>query len=93
MPRFQLAHIREQGVDIMIVPLSDDFEVKSDSDRAAIIDELQVRARAAGLAGTVVPVWVSSGTVHFIAPPNWHPFFRSLNMQFVRANLNRELYW
>lgn len=61
MPRFKIAHSREQGVDLIIVPLDDNFGYKSEADQVAAIDELQVRARSAGLAGTVVPVWNQSG--------------------------------
>lgn len=56
--------------------------------------ELQMRSRSAGLAGTVVPVWDSGGgRMKFKAPGPWHPFFRSLHLGTVHANLNRELYW
>ena len=46
------------------------------------------------LAGTVVPVW-DGGSVRmsFIAPPNWNPFFRSLNMRAVWANVNKQISW
>lgn len=94
MPRFQVAHIREQGVDLIIIPLNDSFRFKSQTEQNQIISELQLRATNAGLAGTVVPVWDSGGgRMAFIAPPNWHPFFRSINLQFIAANINRELYW
>lgn len=93
MPRYKVAHLREQGVDLIIVPLDDVFESKSRSDQDATIGELQLRARHAGLAGTVVPVWNRGGRMRFIAPQNWHPFFSGLSMNLVFGNLNRELYW
>jgi hypothetical protein len=93
VPRFKVAHIREQGIDLIITPLDDNFGLKSESDQQDIIDELRTRAAAAGLRGTVVPVWDGGGRMHFIAPQNWHPFFRSLNMGTVLRNINREIYW
>ena len=94
MPRFKVAHIREQGQDIIIVPLESSFGYKSDSEQAAIIDELQSHARGAGLGGTIVPVWDDGGgRMKFIAPRPWHPFFQGLSLTSVYANLNRELYW
>ncbi len=93
MPSFDVAHIREQGVDVIIVPLDSSFGSKSQSDQNAAIAELQARATSAGLAGTVVPVWDSGGRMAFIAPPNWHPFFQSINLAHVFANINRKLYW
>jgi hypothetical protein len=94
MPRYELAHIREQGIDLIIMPLEDRFEYMPSSDQRATIAELQQHARAAGLAGTVVPVWNSgNGQMSFIAPNNWHPFFQGINLQWVGLNINKELSW
>jgi hypothetical protein len=51
MPRLQVAHLREQGQDMIIMPLDSSVGQKVRPDQNAIITELQVRARAAGLAG------------------------------------------
>jgi hypothetical protein len=57
-----------------------------------VIAALQVCARAAGLAGTVVPVWdAGGGRMAFIAPRPWHPFFKSLRLQTVAQNINKRL--
>lgn len=94
MPRFKIAHIREQGIDLIIIPLDDSFRFKNNTDQHSMIYEFEMRASNAGLAGTVVPVWDDgNGRMGFIAHPNWHPFFKSIDLQFVRANINRELYW
>ena len=94
MPRFKVAHIREQGVDLVIVPLDNSFGNKISSDQSAVIAELQSHATGARLAGTVVPVWDGGGgRMNFIAPPNWHPFFRNLSLQWIAANINKEIYW
>jgi hypothetical protein len=94
MPRYDIAHIREQGIDLIIVPLESTFGTRTASDQQAAIAELQSRARSAGLAGTVVPVWdTGGGRMAFIAPRNWHPFFRGIDLHFVAANINRQLYW
>lgn len=94
MPRYKVAHLREQGQDMVIIPLDSSFGFKVEQDRAAIIDELQARSTAAGLRGTVVPVWPGAGgRMNFIAPQQWHPFFRSLNLFIVQRNLNKEIFW
>lgn len=94
MPRFKIAHVREQGIDLIIVPLESAFGRKPESEQREIIWELQKRSSGVGLAGTVVPVWDSGGgRMGFIAPQNWHPFFRSLGLMAVHAGLNREIYW
>ncbi|MFY9327136.1 MAG: hypothetical protein WAO76_03830 [Georgfuchsia sp.] len=94
MPRYKVAHIREQGVDLIIIPLEGSFDHKIASEQQEIVGELQIRAQSAGLAGKVIPVWeTDSGRMGFIAPQNWHPFFRSLSLNSVVGNLNKEIYW
>jgi hypothetical protein len=93
MPTFKVAHLREQGQDMVIVPLDSSFGHKTSADQEAIIADLQMHSLAAGLAGTVVPVWEQSGRMAFIAPTPWHPFFKSLSLQAVFANVNKELSW
>lgn len=91
MSQFKVAHIRQQGIDLIIVPLDSSFDYKSSTEKNGIVNSLQFHANSAGLRGTVVPVWQSGGSMKFIAPPNWHPFFKSLSWLDIRANINREL--
>jgi len=93
MPRYKVAHIKEQGIDLIIVPLDSSFHHMSESEQSKILDELQARATAAGLAGTVVPIWTIGSRMGFIAPRNWHPFFRNISWDEVLMNVNREIYW
>jgi hypothetical protein len=94
MPRYKAAHIKEQGIDLIIIPLESSFGHIGASTQHAEIAELQSRANDAGLRGTVVPVWDSGeGRMAFIAPTQWHPYFDSLTLAFVAMNLNREIYW
>ena len=94
MPTLKVAHLRQQGVDLVIAPLDSDFGRKTHQDQQEIVTEIQMRSSSAGLAGTVVPVWDNGGgRMAFIAPNNWHPFFSSLNLRAVWANVNREISW
>jgi hypothetical protein len=94
MPRFNVAHLHEQGQDMIVVPLDSSFGRKVSQDQNDIITDLQIHARSAGMAGTVVPVWDNGGgRMAFIAPRPWHPFFQSINFRVVAMNVNRELYW
>jgi hypothetical protein len=93
MPMYRIAHIREQGVDLIIVPMDGAFGNLPRSDQGPIIADLQAQCRRAGLAGTVVPVWdYGHGQMGFMAPENWHPFFQSINLSWIFAKLNRELH-
>jgi hypothetical protein len=94
VPTLKVAHVRQQGIDLVIAPLNSDFGHKTRHDQEEIVSEIQVRSRSAGLAGTVVPVWDNGGgRMAFIAPNNWHPFFHSLNLSAVWANVNCEISW
>lgn len=94
MPSLKIAHINQQGVDLIIVPLDTDFGTKTRDEQRQAITELQLRSRSAGLKGTVIPVWDGGGgRMAFNAPQNFHPFFGSISLAWVHANLNRELQW
>ena len=94
MPRFDVAHLREQGQDMVIIPLESSFGNKTSQDQQAIIGDLQIHSRLAGLAGIVVPVWDGGGgRMAFIAPRQWHPFFSNISLQFVFANINKYISW
>ena len=92
MSSFEVAHIREQGVDLIIIPLQSSFGYKSPTEQREIRATLQLCARSAGLAGTVVPVWdAGGGRMGFLAPQNWHSFFSSLDLLTVASSINRTL--
>lgn len=94
MPTFDVAHIREQQQDMIIVPLDYNFELKMQHEQQAAARELQLRATAAGLAGRVVVIWdAGDGKIKFIAPQPWHPFFRNVSLAFVARNINKKLSW
>src|SRR5207302_10925662 len=92
MKRFEIAHIKEQGVDLIIVPLHPSFAAMNPVDHTRFVRLLQQAAISAGLLGTVIPVWGSgSGRMGFLAPTPMHPFLLSIDLVFVEANINREL--
>src|SRR5215469_481999 len=99
MPRFEIAHVREMDhtghyVDIIIIPMESSFGDLPANVRQQQIAELQMRAHVADLAGIVCPVWQDSlGRMDFVAPPNWHLYFRSLSIDIVIASINRTLEW
>jgi len=88
---YQIAHIREQGQDMIIVPVSNSVGAKSNVAQHELKSSLQYYARDAGLAGEVCLVWESGRQFYFLAPREWHGFFRSINMQFVARNINKKL--
>lgn len=92
MSSFRIAHLREQGQDMIIIPVDRSFGSKNASQQEQTLLALQVCARAANLAGTVVPVWdAGGGRMAFIAPRPWHPFFQSIGLDTVARNVNKTL--
>jgi hypothetical protein len=94
MPSFKVAHVRKEGFDLIIVPMSPSFGGKSRAEQRGIVDGLQLQAARAQFAGAVVPVWDGGGgRLAFLAPAAWHPFLKSLTLRSVLKLVNRELSW
>lgn len=91
MATFKIAHIKEQGVNVIIVPLATSFGDRAERDRIEIIELLQAAATEAQLRGKVVPMWQEERGYKFIAPPEWQPYFRTVKWKDVLNNLNREI--
>lgn len=90
--RFAIAHIRHQGQNIIIIPLGwQSIQTLGADEQEGMRLALEECAHAAGLAGTACIVWQLGRTFQFIAPIQWHPFFRGLNMALVGAMLNKTL--
>ena len=88
---YEVAHLREQGQDMIIVPVKSSVASKTQQQQNEIKSSLQMYAENAGLAGTVCLVWSTGNRFGFLAPTPWHGFFRSINMNFVALNVNKKL--
>lgn len=91
METFDVAHLHEQGVDLIIVWVAPFFGSMVAAEQERQIAALTLCAHKAGLAGTVVPVWPVGDTFAFRAPKGWHPFFFSLDLATLAANVNKTL--
>ena len=92
MSTIDVAHIREQGQNMIIVPMRPDFGNKASTDQTNIEMALQAAARQSGLAGIVVTVWDSGGgRMAFRCPLPWRPFFESMTLQRVGASINKRI--
>lgn len=89
MPQYEVAHFREQGQDMVVVPMGAEFGQLPGGQQEGFMSELQRRANVAGMRGTVTVIWPGG----FRAPRPWHPFFRTLPIQAVLANVNKRLSW
>ena len=92
MPTFQVAQLRHDGRDVIIVPVDRSFGKRSPAEQARIQEAFQRSAAAVDMPGVVVPVWEdSTGRMAFRAPPPWHDFLKSIDMIYVATALNRSL--
>lgn len=92
MAEFDIAHINEQGEDIILIPVNNNFGYKSPIEQEQTIASLQNFASLAGLRGKVIPVWVDAvNRMHFVAPEYYHAFMFSINYKYVLRNLNKKL--
>jgi len=93
MPTFKLAHIHEQGQDMLLFPLNPDIGHKTPEEQTSILEELELRAHSAGLAGHAAIFWQSGRSTHSRGPTPWRGFLENTSFSAVLANLNREISW
>mgnify|MGYP003383762128 CR=1 FL=1 len=93
MPTFNVAHLQEQGQNMILFPLDSSFGNKTSADQNDVVHELTYRANAAGLAGTAVVFWQSGGRTHFMGPRLWQGFLSGLTMRDVQRNVNKSISW
>jgi predicted class III extradiol MEMO1 family dioxygenase len=91
MGRFQVAHIREQGQDLIVIFVSDAMHYEPDTERSKALLSLQIASRRAGLAGAVVLVWEYAGQMEVFCHTAFHNFFQSVPYQLLAANINKTL--
>lgn len=88
MTKFEIAHINEQGVNVVVVFVDAIIAHKSSTEQNEIAASLQLCARSAGLAGNIAMVWPGG----FWAPHNQHSFFGSAGGSYdelaMRVNKN-----
>lgn len=93
MPSFKVAHIKEQGQDMLLFPLSGNFGLKSEADQNAVLQTLQARARGAGLPGHAVCVWEIGGRTRSIGPEAWKGYLSGLSIQWVNKQATLSIAW
>jgi len=93
MTTYKIAHIHEQGQDLIIIPLNDQFDyTTTDEQKSELAAHLQRCSTSARLKGHVVLVWPVGTQMKFLAPTPWHSFVGSLSLDAVYRLLNRELH-
>ena len=91
MTNFEVAHVRVQGMDVILIVVDSAFGHKSKSEQLEALNGFQLAAHQAGLRGGVAVVWNQGGRVACFGPRNWHGFLESLTWPWIAANVNRKL--
>jgi hypothetical protein len=93
MPSIKVAQLNEQGQEMVIVIMDPGFAGATPTQQEATIGQLQAKAKACGLKGTVAMVWDAGGKMDYLVPQPWRDFFSSISLDDVRALLNAEISW
>lgn len=94
MPTYPCAYIGLDNQDLLIVPLDDHFDAMSSAERASVAELFETKARAAGFAGVLIPVWRrKAALMGFLAPVTYHPFLQTLDIETVSGMINGKLSW
>ena len=89
---YEVAHIRHQGQNIILIVVDASFARMSSSDQQNTYAALQACANNAGLAGTVALAWtLGTGRMAFYGPSAWNRFLANLDPHTVARNINKKL--
>lgn len=92
MITYKIAHICEQGRDMIFIPLNTSFNWRTEANQREVVKKLQHVSASAGLDGTVVVFWPVGHSYSFIAPPEWRSMFNSAEIfERILLRLNKTL--
>jgi hypothetical protein len=84
MQTFNVAHLTDQGREINVIPLKDDYPTAPMRVRSFILQDLRAAVAKAGLTGPVAAIWnAGPERIGFIAPREWYDFFSNLDVYTV----------
>jgi hypothetical protein len=92
MPRFPVAAIEDEGVDLVFVRLESTFADQPIERQREWIAEAQSHVTSSGLVGTVVPVWDAGDRLGYLAS-SWTPFKSDLTLRRIGDMVNGDLFW
>jgi len=92
MQTYRVAHLHHQGHNVALIELDQTFQYQSLEQKQSALWSLQRSVAAAGLAGEVALVWEGSGgRTEFFTYQKWQVYCQSIDLNFVRYNVNKEL--
>lgn len=92
MNTYRVAHLHHQGHNIALIELEQSFHYSAEQEKQTTLGYLQRAASGAGLAGEVALVWEGpDGRAQYFTYNKWLRFCESIDLTFVRFNVNKEL--
>lgn len=92
MNTYRIAHLHHQGHNVVLVEIEQAFHYRTLEQQRSTLGYLQRAVGAAGLAGEVALFWEGpDGRAQYLAFQKWQVYCRSIDLAFVRGNVNREL--
>ncbi len=88
---YQVAHVKQQGQDMLLILMDDLFWRRSEADQHAAMEMLQAAADKEGLGGHVVCVSQKGSKTMFRGPAPWAPFLQTLDWATVAKNVNARI--
>jgi len=88
---YKIAHIREQGKDVILIPITNVNNELTNEKLNEIRRIFQTHAIQTKLSGDVCLVWEFNNKLCFLAPNQWKAFCTSLNMRIIKQYLNQEM--
>lgn len=94
MPSQSAAIIRDGWIEMVIVPLSDDFDRRSSKEQDEVYDRTSKSAAAAGLKPSMALLWKGErGQLRHRGPSRWRSFMESVTIASVERRLNCTIDW
>ncbi len=89
---YRVAHLNHQGHNVALIELTQSFHYSTAEEKQSALGYLQNAVSSAGMAGEVALTWQGpDGRLQFFAFEKWVRFCESIDLNFVRYNVNKEL--
>jgi hypothetical protein len=92
MPVYNVAAVKEGELEMVLVPMSDDFDKQDDESREYFLDVVKAAAAKAKLKGTVIVAWIGeSGKLQCLAPRDYREYLSTTTLAGIRKKCNAKL--
>lgn len=92
LPTMKVAHVNVSGADFVLVPFDFGFAQSDIGSQQGVMGQLTSLIQEEQMGAAVTPIWETPDRgVGYFAAPQHHGRLATLTLDFVQANLNREI--